>query len=245
MKKLPLFFLVCTILLCTESSCSKNETEEPLQNNTSVEGKENNSETAALHYAALGDSYTLGTGIPKKDSFPNQLRISLSAQLNRWIDLELLAANGWRTDNLLNQLPDLNREAYDLVTLLIGVNNQFQGLDDSQFTSEFSELLDNAIVLTNNQPERVVVISIPDYTFSPFGRIYASEEVSAQIDRWNDFAASLAKQRGSYFIDIIDISRKGLESPELIGSDGLHLSGLAYSQFAGRIQPIVYAELSN
>ncbi|MEM9647795.1 MAG: SGNH/GDSL hydrolase family protein [Bacteroidota bacterium] len=255
MKKRLLLFLTFPALLFAISSCSENQSEETLLNNSanSVEsdnsndegGEGKNPEATNLHYLALGDSYTLGTGVSEEDSFPRQLTTSLEAQLNTKIDLELLAANGWRTDNLLSQLPELNREAYDLATLMIGVNNQFQGLDDSQFTSEFSKLLDTIIALTSNRPERVVVISIPDYTYSPFGRIYASEEVSAQIDRWNNFAASYSEQTGSYFIDVTDISRMGLENPELIASDALHLSGLAYSQLVGRILPVAYAELSN
>ncbi|MCL6273627.1 SGNH/GDSL hydrolase family protein [Muricauda sp. 2012CJ35-5] len=254
MKIIVFHSIICLFFLLLGSSCTKNQAETTIQTNANenvalnknkIESNEDDTAQKMLYYAALGDSYTLGTGISEEESFPNQLQTSLAVQLNTRINLEILAVNGWRTDNLLSNFQELDRDSYDLITLLIGVNNQFQGLDYEKFTMEFSELVEHSINLANNKPERVILISIPDYTYSSLGSVYASDEDSSEIDKCNGFIATIAEQTGCQFADFTDISRKGLEKPEYIAPDGLHLSALAYEEFVSRIQPMAYSELAD
>lgn len=197
--------------------------------------------TAAFHYLALGDSYTVGESVPNDQSFPAQLKDSLQTSLNTSIALEIIAVTGWRTDNLQNAVNSgTKRTSYDLVTLLIGVNNQFQNRPFEQYEREFPELLERAITLANGSPKNVLVVSIPDYAFTPFGQNRDRDKISREIDAYNEFAATVARNKGVPFVNITDITRKGLEDPSLVANDGLHPSGKAYNQFAKRIYPLIF-----
>ncbi len=197
--------------------------------------------SASHHYLALGDSYTVGESVPKDKSFPGQLRDSLQKTLNTEIGLEIIATTGWRTDNLQNAINSgTKRSNYDLVTLLIGVNNQFQNRPFDQYEKEFPELLEKAISLANGSPENVLVVSIPDYGFTPFGQQRDMDKISREIDAYNVFAASVSTDKGVAFVNITDITRNGLDDPSLVASDGLHPSGKAYGQFIERIYPLVF-----
>ncbi len=197
--------------------------------------------TAAFHYLALGDSYTVGESVPNDQSFPEQLRDSLQTSLNTSIALEIIAVTGWRTDNLQNAVNSgTKRASYDLVTLLIGVNNQFQNRPFEQYEREFPDLLERAITLANGSPKNVLVVSIPDYAFTPFGQNRDVEKISREIDAYNEFAATVARDKGVPFVNITDITRKGLEDPSLVANDGLHPSGKAYKQFTHRIYPLIF-----
>lgn len=199
-------------------------------------------ESAAMfHYLALGDSYTVGESVPNEQSFPAQLKDSLQKSLNTNIALEIIAVTGWRTDNLQNAVSSgTKRSTYDLVTLLIGVNNQYQNRPFDQYEKEFPELLQRAISLANGSPKNVLVVSIPDYAFTPFGQNRDREKISREIDSYNEFAATIARDNGVPFVNITDITRKGLEDPSLVANDGLHPSGKAYNQFAQRIYSLVF-----
>ena len=197
--------------------------------------------TAAFHYLALGDSYTVGESVPNDQSFPAQLKDSLQTSLNTSIALEIIAVTGWRTDNLQNALESgTKRASYDLVTLLIGVNNQFQKRPFDQYEKEFPELLERAITLANGNPKNVLVVSIPDYAFTPFGQNRDRDKISREIDAYNEFAATVSRDNGVPFVNITDITRKGLNDPSLVANDELHPSGKAYNQFAERIYPLVF-----
>jgi lysophospholipase L1-like esterase len=155
--------------------------------------------------------------------------------------LEIIAVTGWRTDNLQNAVNNgTKRSNYDLVTLLIGVNNQFQNRPFDQYEKEFPELLQRAITLANGSPKNVLVVSIPDYAFTPFGQNRDMEKISREIDAYNEFAAEISRNNGVPFINITDITRKGLEDPSLVANDGLHPSGQAYGKFVERIYPLVF-----
>ncbi|ALM08782.1 hypothetical protein SB49_13900 [Sediminicola sp. YIK13] len=229
----PLFLAICFILM----SCSSGKNTFSDSNNPkpSIESK------PAFHYLALGDSYTVGESVPNDQSFPAQLKDSLQTSLNTSIALEIIAVTGWRTDNLQNALESgTKRASYDLVTLLIGVNNQFQNRPFDQYEKEFPELLERAIVLANGSPKNVLVVSIPDYAFTPFGQNRDVEKISNEIDVYNEFAATVAKDNGVPFVYITDITRKGLEDPSLVANDVLHPSKKAYNEFAKRIYPLVF-----
>lgn len=196
---------------------------------------------ATFHYLALGDSYTIGESVPSTQSFPAQLKDSLQTSLNTTIALEIIAVTGWRTDNLQNAVNiDTKRASYNLVTLLIGVNNQFKNRPFDQYETEFPQLLERAIALANGSPNNVLVVSIPDYAFTPFGQARDMKKISREIDAYNEFAASVSRDKGVPFINITDITRKGLEDPSLVANDGLHPSGKAYGQLAQRIYPLAF-----
>ena len=197
-------------------------------------------------YLALGDSYTVGESVAHEDSFPIQLTNRLEEQLNKTLDPTIIATTGWRTDDLLNAIDasDTN-EPYDIVNLLIGVNNQYQKRSFSQYENEFPKLLEQAIDLAGNDTNRVFVISIPDYAYTPFAINSDRDKISREIDRYNSFAKMKTEEQNVVFIGITDITRQGLDEPELVATDGLHPSGLAYEKFVDRILPFALAKLKD
>jgi acyl-CoA thioesterase-1 len=181
---------------------------------------------------ALGDSYTIGTALPAEESFPYQFHSLMGLKDQP----EVIARVGWSTGDLLRALNDfIPMRPPQYVTLLIGVNNQYRGLDFSRYEKEFPELLQLALRYAGGRPERVRVLSIPDYRFTPFGQS-RPDEVSIEIDRYNSFAEDHAHSREVIFLDITDISRKGLADPALVAQDGLHLSETAYQEIAQRLR---------
>ncbi len=198
---------------------------------------------------ALGDSYTKGQGIDWTTNFPNQLKDSLMATnlTSEPTEPLVIAQTGWRTDQLLaayqNQA-DVQTRTFDLVTLCIGVNNQFQKRDPEEYRIELEELLQEAIERAGNRPERVLVISIPDWGFTPFGQNYPGfggpSGITAEIDQWNEMKRNTALQAGTSYVFVTDLSRKGLEQPDWVAADGLHPSALQYSAWLSqRILPVV------
>ena len=126
------------------------------------------------------------------------------------------------------------KDEYDMVSLLIGVNNQYQGKPIAQFTKEFEELLQTSIKLAKGKKENVFVVSIPDYGYTPFGKS-KQEKISKELDEYNAISKTVTEKYGVLYINITDIKRKGLEDPELVAGDGLHLSGKAYRLFVEEI----------
>lgn len=221
-------------------ACSEQEEVTPV--NRVIEEQE----FAQLSYLALGDSYTIGQSVAIGESLPKQLEKSLEDILNSEIKTEILAQTGWRTDNLLDAIATADLDiSYDFVTLLIGVNNQYQGLSFEKYEKEFPELLAIAIKFADNNPNRVVVVSIPDWGFTPFGQNRDRQKISSDIDNYNAFAKLKAEELDVRFIAITDITREGLNQPELVAGDGLHPSGEAYKLFVNRIAPIISAELKD
>ena len=232
-----LVFLALTLLACTKNG----EFSSPSVSNQS-------SDTNSYTYLALGDSYTVGENVPTRKSFPAQVAKQLKAQLSSKVSLEIIATTGWRTDNLLDAISDKLTEtdkSYDFVTLLIGVNNQYQGSPFSQYEKEFPALLEQAIELAGKDPSRVAVISIPDYAYTPFAEGRNLSKISSDIDAYNSFAQETAEKKEVNFISITDITRRGLDEPDLIAGDGLHPSAKAYELFASRIVPFMATRLKD
>jgi acyl-CoA thioesterase-1 len=196
-----------------------------------------------INYLALGDSYTIGQSICETCRFPEQLRRNLSNTYPATsFSLKIIAKTGWTTSNLLSAIKTENPDSnYDLITLLIGVNNQFQNAPFSLYESEFPELVNKAISLAKGKKSSVVVVSIPDYAYTPFGQsaVYNSKTISSEIDKYNAFAENYCKANNIEFITITDITRQGLSDPSLVAKDGLHPSESAYSLFVQRILPKV------
>lgn len=198
-----------------------------------------------LKYLALGDSYTIGESVCETCRFPEQLKKSLkSLNPNYTFSLKIIAQTGWTTTNLISAINSQDLAVnYDLVTLLIGVNNQYQNKLFSLYEKEFPELLNKAISLTKGDKSNVIVVSIPDYAFTPFGR--GNPTISSEIDSYNAFAKKYCSENNIEFIEITDITRMGLINPNLVASDGLHPSELAYSMFVERILPKATVAIKN
>lgn len=190
-------------------------------------------------YLALGDSYTYGQSVCETCRFPEQLKDSLGQYLNTAdnFEIKLIAQTGWTTTNLKTAIAAQNlTNDYNLVTLLIGVNNQYQGKPFSLYEQEFPELVDIAIAKAGGNKNRVIVVSIPDYAYTPFGQ--GSVAISEGVYQYNAFAKNYCETNNITFVNITDITRLGLLQPELVASDGLHPSTLAYAQFVERILPL-------
>lgn len=221
-------------------SCSSSPTEpqpETIMEDDPIEVPANPVENDSLKILSLGDSYTIGESVCDTCRFPEQLKDSLIDRVeNLKVDLRVIATTGWTTTNLKETLNNGQVDTdYDLVTLLIGVNNQYQGKPFETFEKEFEELVNMAIKYAGNEKKRLIVVSIPDYAFTPFGN--ASLSISEGINRYNNFSQAYCDQYEITYIFITDITREGLAKPELVASDGLHPSTLAYSRFVSRILP--------
>ena len=202
-----------------------------------------------VNYLALGDSYTIGQSVCATCRFPEQLKASLSAMYSSGISLKIIATTGWTTSNLISAIDSQNPESnYDLVTLLIGVNNQFQHRSFSIYEKEFPELVNKAIMLAKGDRKNVVVISIPDYAYTPYGQALAgnqSNTISTEINQYNAFAEKYCNTNQIAFVSITEITREGLNNPILVASDGLHPSEAAYRMFVDKMMPKVKIALQD
>jgi len=188
-----------------------------------------------LKYLALGDSYTIGESVAENERWPVQLADVLTKDGKSVAKPKIIAVTGWRTDNLKNgiNIAQLKNE-YDMVSLLIGVNNQYQGKPADQYAIEYEDLLKTAIQLAGGKKERVFVVSIPDYGFTPFGKP-KQVKISAELDEFNSINKRITQEYGIAYFNITDISRRGLDDPELVAADGLHPSGKQYTLWVERI----------
>ena len=237
MRKFICSLLVCTLYL---GACTDDDNAilpEPLMEQDSL---------PSVRYLALGDSYTIGESVAEEDRFPIQLADRLTSDSIAATETLIIARTGWRTDNLQQGIDDagIEQDTFGLVTLLIGVNNQFQGKPISVYETEFSSLLQQAIDFAGGRKERVFVLSIPDYAFTPFGQAFGDpNQTSQQIDAFNAVNQRITKDRGIQWFDITPISRRGLEEPELVASDGLHPSGAMYALWVDTMYQAVVAIL--
>jgi lysophospholipase L1-like esterase len=193
--------------------------------------------SATYTYIALGDSYTKGESVCDSCGFPSQLVDLLTSKYNLKGTYKSIAETGWTTTNLLNAIEreQLTSE-YDLVTLLIGVNNQFQGKPFSIYETEFPILLEKAIGFAKGDKNRVLVLSIPDYAFTPYGEGNSdSEKISKELDDYNRYAKKVSEENGVQFFDVTRITRNGLKDQALVAKDGLHPSEKAYGLFVQEI----------
>jgi lysophospholipase L1-like esterase len=185
-----------------------------------------------LRYLALGDSYTIGQSVSPIARWPAQLVDSLAQRGIGTEVLRVIATTGWRTDNLINAIrnQNLEDENYNLVSILIGVNNQYQNRPFSQYINEFPALIDSAIRYAGGDKDKVFIVSIPDYAYTPFGQQSSNpEEISMELDAYNAFSKHIADSMEITYFDITPISRLGLQIPSYVANDGLHPSGVQYT----------------
>ncbi len=178
-------------------------------------------------YLALGDSYTCGEAVDQAQSFP-YLLAKVFKQENIALAPSIVAQTGWTTNELEQALEVANLPAtFDLVSLLVGVNNQYRGLDIEVFKTEFTRLLGMAIHLAKGNAHKVFVVSIPDYGYTPFGQAHQLK-ISQEINLYNGICKACAQMHGVKFFNITGLSRQGLGFPNLLAVDGLHPSGEMY-----------------
>ena len=196
------------------------------------------------HYLALGDSYTCGQSVPVSESYPFQLSEKLKAAGNAVGRPTVVAVTGWTTDELAAGIraATLNPK-YDLVTLLIGVNDQYRHRSVEQFRPQFVELVNRAIAFAGRRAGHVVVISIPDWGVTPFAHGSDASEIAHEIDAFNDAAKSESSKAGVHWVDVTAISRTAATQPALGADDGLHPSGTQYARWVDAILPMAKTAL--
>jgi len=223
-----LFFLTCS------SSCSKKGTDSLYFSITDTMPPP--SSAKKYQYLALGDSYTIGESVTPQDNFPSQAAAMLKTDTSV-VETRIIARTGWTTDELEEGIVSANNATpllakYDFVSLLIGVNNQYRGRSVENYKPEFEALLKKAIHYAANRPERVVVLSIPDWGVTPFAEGRDKEQIARAIDVYNASSKEIAMRYNVYYIDITPWTREAATDLTLLATDGLHPSGKDYNRWA-------------
>ena len=229
MRKTILFCGIAALILQCKSMQPEVQTPDP--------------ERESIDLLALGDSYTKGEGVAWEANFPNQLADSLRLlNNNKRPALRVIAQTGWRTDQLrtaIEAASELRDSTFSLVTLCIGVNNQFQNRPIGVYRAEFEELLKTAILRAGNRPERVLVLSIPDWAFTSFGQTNSNPAaISAKIDQFNAANKEISNTYKVQYIDVTTTSRQGIVNSALVASDGLHPSQIQYTRWIELLLPL-------
>src|ERR1700743_854867 len=203
-----------------------------------------NTSDNTLHYLALGDSYTIGESVPSDQSYPNLLASALTTQKHPVSSPSIIAVTGWTTDDLINAISQagLSGKKYDLVTLLIGVNDQYQHLSQDNYKAKFKQVLNTAINFAGGNKDHVFVLSIPDWGVTPFAAGQGSI-ISPQIDQFNAINKQISAAAGVNYLDITPISRQAAIDPDLVAGDGLHPSAKMYKQWVKLLEPLVAEKL--
>jgi len=198
-------------------------------------------------YLALGDSYTIGEQVLGTENFPNQTVQLLRKNLNLNIaDPEIIATTGWTTDELEKAIDQAEPKTdYDLVSLLIGVNNQYRKLDMEVYKKEFAHLLSRAILFAGGRAHRVFVLSIPDWGVTPFAADKQPESIAQEIRAYNALNRAISLAYKCHYIDITPESRILGKNPENLSPDLLHYAASVYQSWAEQLAPMMGASLQS
>jgi lysophospholipase L1-like esterase len=232
MKFQFILFSLCLLLGC-EKSATQNMISKPTN-------------SSSLTYLALGDSYTIGEAVTAQESFPYQLVSQLKGQGFSFDDPKIIARTGWTTDELQAAIKTENiTQTYDVVTLLIGVNNQYRGYSEVTYRKEFAALLQVALTFAKGNKSRVFVVSIPDWGVTPFGKSSGKDIkiIAQQIDAFNAINKEETLAMGVSYTDITQGSRLASTDVSLIAKDGLHPSGKMYGEWALALLPKIVPSL--
>jgi len=200
-----------------------------------------------LRYLALGDSYTIGEGIDEAGRWPMQLARSLRAEGIPVADPRIIAATGWTTDELDTAITAQEPVGeYDFASLLIGVNNQYRGRPVEEYRVQFAALLWRAIGFARNRPERVLVLSIPDWGITPFAQQQSRDrdQIARELDAYNLAAREACSVRGVAFVDITAVSRGRGSETAMLADDGLHPSAAMYAEWTKLAFPVAHRLLA-
>lgn len=197
-------------------------------------------DTGKITYLALGDSYTNGEAVSPTERFPVQLANMLQKENVHVQSPDIVAVTGWTTANLLNALQSEHlKHNYTFVTLLIGVNNQYQGRSLDEYKEQFFRLLDSAVHFAGDKKGKVFVLSIPDYSVTPFASGSDQKKIAMEIDEFNAANKIISENSGVQYLDITGISREAKNDPGLIAPDGLHPSSEQYLKWDELLMPLV------
>ena len=162
---------------------------------------------SVFRYLALGDSYTIGESVSAEEGWPNQLAKQLESE-HLQIEVKVIARTGWTTSELWQGIQSSDiRPPYDLVSLLIGVNNQYRGYDRHEYRNEFNFLLKKSIEYAGGNANRVVVLSLPDWGMTPLTSSHERARITKEIDKFNLVNRNLSERAGVHYVDVTSISR--------------------------------------
>ena len=189
-----------------------------------------------MRFLALGDSYTIGEGVAPPERWPEQLAAMLRECGVDVNEIEIVAQTGWTTDELAAGIEAARPSGpYDLVSLLVGVNNQYRGRSVDEYREQFRRLLDRAIDFAGGEATRVIVLSIPDWGVTPFAEGRDREQIAREIDAFNAVNRAETTSAGARYVDITAISRQAATAPALLAHDGLHPSAQMYRRWAEEV----------
>ncbi len=192
---------------------------------------------SVLRFLALGDSYTIGESVAEEERWPNQLARLLEKD-DLQVEIRIVACTGWTTDELWQGIQAAQIESpYDLVSLLIGVNNQYRGYNLNEYREQFVFLLNKAIEYANGDPARVLVLSIPDWGVTPYATGRDRDQIAMDIDAFNLVNREESEKAGVHYVDVAPVSREAVSDATLVASDGLHPSGKMYTAWTRLVYP--------
>jgi len=238
MHKLVLLLSLTVLFGCRRQAAAGTSPLEspPVDQQAGIKPRALPGEGAPLRYLALGDSYTIGEAVREVESWPTQLADQLRAEGYAIEDPRIVARSGWTAEELAAGLQVAGIDSpYDLVSVLIGANNQFRGYSLESYSCELASLLKQAVAYAGKRPGRVLVLSIPDWSMTPVGSQFDRQLIAGEIDAFNRVISREAESLGVRFIDITPISRNAENDPDLVSLDGLHPSGKMYAQWAGLV----------
>ncbi len=197
-----------------------------------------------MRFLALGDSYTIGEGVDAAERWPAQLAARLREHGLPVDDPQIIARTGWTTDELAAAIDRADPSGpYDLVTLLIGVNNQYRGRSLDEYRAQFTDLLQRATAFAGGRPDRVIVVSIPDWSLTPFAAGRDRTQIARELAAFNRVNAEAAALNGARYVDVTPHSRTAADDGGLLAGDGLHPSGRMYAEWARLALPAACAAL--
>ena len=237
-----IFFSLTVINACSSNTNYNNEDLNIDRDDFSVlliEDNNLNTRGESPHsFIALGDSYTIGEGVNEDERWPNQF---IDFAYENGIEFDqpvIIAETGWKTFDLINAINQTNfTKKYDYISLLIGVNNQFNSMPIDEFEEDLNKLINEMKSIKKNDGS-IVIISIPDWGYTPYGESSDMGDISEQINLFNSSLRKFAYTNGLKYVDVTQISRRGINEPELITKDSLHPSGIMYLEWAKKIYNI-------
>lgn len=226
-------------LLMILGGCAAGKTPVPKSETTGTVQK-TSSVKDSITYLALGDSYTIGESVKQNERFPSQLVAGLKTKGVHIADPTIIAQTGWTTDELILAIKNAElKETFDLVTLLIGVNNQYRHYSKETYRKEFKELLKTAIDFAGKKKESVIVISIPDWGVTPYANGENRQQIATDIDNFNRIARDETENMAVKWVDITPVSRKAETETNLVAPDGLHPSAGMYKLWVDALIPVI------
>lgn len=211
--------------------------------NTNMSSKDTTAQHT-LTYLALGDSYTIGEMVAPEQSYPNQAAALLNKKGRRTAPPAIIAKTGWRTDELIQGIATADlTDKFDIVTLLIGVNNQYQHIDTAIYRKEFAGLLKTAIAFAKDNKHHVFVLSVPDWGVTPFANGRNPEKIAAEIDAYNHINKEESKKAAVNYINITSLYREIGDESAYLAEDKLHPSGKMYEKWAKLVANAIEAQL--